>query len=125
MQRRSPEQFEQAGRAGGGGEGTDSWVAQLDSRYLTIRQVHGVWSGRRDGEDDRVRAQRTGRGGRQVCERRGPRPSLPRIDIAAQSAEDFVLLTALLLQLRFRPLTLELLGLGPGRTALNLDSSPQ
>ena len=62
---------------------------------------------------------------RQVRERRGPRPSLPRIDIAAQSAEDFVLLTDLLLQLRFRPLTLELLGLGPGRTALNLDSSPQ
>jgi hypothetical protein len=55
----------------------------------------------------------------------GPRPSLPRIDIAAESAEDFVLLTDLLLQLRFRPLTLELLGLGPGRTALNLDSSPQ
>ena len=49
----------------------------------------------------------------------------PRIDIGAQSAEDFVLLTDLLLQLRFRPLTLELLALGPGRTALNLDSSPQ
>jgi|RhiMetdeSRZDD1v2_1073273.scaffolds.fasta_scaffold908790_2 hypothetical protein len=39
--------------------------------------------------------------------------------------KDFVLLTDLLLQLGLRSLTLELLGLGPGRTALNLDSSPQ
>jgi hypothetical protein len=124
MQRRSPEQFERAGRAGGGGERTDSWeVAHLDQRDNP--ESHRARSGRRDGEGDRVRAPPTGRGGSQVCERRGPRPSLPRIDIAAQSAEDFVLLTDLLLQLRFRPLTLELLGLGPGRTALNLDSSPQ
>jgi hypothetical protein len=36
-----------------------------------------------------------------------------------------VLLNDLLLQLLFRPLTLELLSLGPGRTARNLDSSPQ
>ena len=39
MQRRSPEQFERAGRAGGGGERTDSWMARLDRRYLTMRQV--------------------------------------------------------------------------------------
>jgi len=39
MQRGSPEQFEQAGRAGGGGERTDSWMAHLDRRYLTRRQV--------------------------------------------------------------------------------------
>ena len=49
----------------------------------------------------------------------------PRIEIAAQSAEDFALLTDLLRQLRLRPLTLELLGSGPGRTALNLETSPQ
>ena len=53
------------------------------------------------------------------------RPAPPRIDIAAKSAEDFSLLTDLLLQVRLRPLTLELLGLGPWRTALNLDPSPQ
>ena len=87
MQRRSPEQFEQAGRAGGGGERTDSWeVAHLDRRDNP--ESHRARSGRRDGEGDRVRALRTGRGGSQVCERRGPRPSLPRIDVAAQSTED-------------------------------------
>ena len=122
MQRRSPERFERAGRAGGG-EGTDSWVAHLDRRDNP--ESHPARSGRRDGEGDRARAPRTGRGGSQVCECRGPRPSLPRIDIAAQSAEAFALLTDLLLQLRLRPLTLELLGLGPRLTALNFDSSPQ
>ena len=49
MQRGSPEQFEQAGRAGGGGEGTDSWVAQLDSRSDNPAS-HRVRSGRRDAE---------------------------------------------------------------------------
>src|SRR3974390_1457935 len=123
MQRESPEECEQAGRTGDGGEGTDSWVAHLDR--CDNPESHRAGNGRRDGEGDRGRAARTGRGGSQVRERRGPRPSLPRIDIAAQSADDFMLLTDLLLQLRFRPLTLELLGLGPGRPALNLDSSPQ
>ena len=39
MRHGSAEQFEQAGRAGDGGEGTDSRVAHLDRRCLTILQV--------------------------------------------------------------------------------------
>ena len=48
MQRGSPEQFEQAGRAGGGGEGTESWVAHLDRPDNPAS--HRVRSGRRDAE---------------------------------------------------------------------------
>ena len=124
MQRRSPSSSSKLVETAAEAKRTESWeVAHLDRRDNP--ESHRARNGRRDGEGDRGRAPRTGRGGSQVRERRGPRPSLPRIDTAAQPAEDFVLLTDLLLQLLFRQLTLELLGLGPGRTARNLDSSPQ
>ena len=48
---------------------------------------------------------RTGRGGSQVRERRGPRPSLHRIDTAALPAEDFVLPTDLLSSFSARSLS--------------------
>ena len=54
--RESPGQFEQAGRAGGGGERTDSWVAHLDRRYLRIRHVIVLGAGVGTEEGDRVQA---------------------------------------------------------------------